>query len=71
MLRCRVSNFPLIFDLAWQVMVASRNRSMSQQFWGLEQMKDITAAQQDSSVMQGTVDRLEADNSTLKDENAR
>lgn len=52
-------------------MVASTNRSMSQQFWGLEQAKDASAAQKDNAVVQGMVDRLEDENTGLKDDNAR
>jgi len=44
---------------------------MSQQFWGLEQARDASAAQQNSAIMQGTVDQLKAENDTLKMENAR
>lgn len=44
---------------------------MSQQFWGLEQAKDASTAEQTSTIMQGTVNRLETENSSLKEENAR
>lgn len=55
-----------------QVMIASRNRSMSQQFWGLEQAKDASAAQKDhNTIAQGMMDRLEDENTALKDDNAR
>ena len=53
-------------------MIASRNRSMSQQFWGLEQAKDASAAQKDhNTIAQGMMDRLEDENTALKDDNAR
>lgn len=44
---------------------------MSQQFWGLEQAKDASTVEQASTIMQGTVNRLETENATLKEENAR
>eukprot|EP00752_Nemacystus_decipiens_P004301 g3930.t1 len=58
-------------DILAPVMVASRNRSMSQQFWGLEQAKDASAAQKDHTIVQGMVDRLENENTALKDDNKR
>eukprot|EP00903_Cladosiphon_okamuranus_P014070 g13077.t2 len=58
-------------DILAPVMVASRNRAMSQQFWGLEHAKEASAAQEDDSIRQEMLDRLRDENTVLKDDNAR
>lgn len=68
----RLATCCLLHNYHGQVMVASRNRSMSQQFWGLEQAKDaISMARKDNTIVQEMVDRLEDENNKLKGDNAR